>query len=238
MQVLPTHFVGTDTDGKPYDYIRTAGRALTQQEKDRAGIPANLDYTFMMTTTKTAGDFGYPHSGLFSNAAWYWWRVARPLWRDPNPNAPAAIFPKGGKLDYYGTFDHALKPVLDRAYAAAVAQPPVFTNLPTVPLIVTGAVRQVVLGGTATPLAGAPILVAFFDQGTYIGVVDGATDAAGAYSLDVGRVLDDYGVADRTGLSLEVRIGNDTTHRAVTRWVETGQVPALTDLGPVELGPR
>jgi hypothetical protein len=239
MQVLPTHFVGTGADGKPYNYIRTAGRALTAQERANAGIPANLDYTFMMMSTATAGNFGYPHGGMFNDYAWYWWRPFRLLWRNPNPNAPAVDFPKGGKLDYYGTFDHALKPVLDRAYAQASAQAPVFTELPPVPLIVTGTARQVTQLDTETvPLAGAPVLVAFYDQGIYVGAVIGAADAGGAFALDVGRVLDDYGVADLADVSLQVRIGNDTTHHAITAKVGMGEVAAVTELGGIELGLR
>lgn len=239
MQVLPTHFVGTGADGKPYNYIRTAGRTLTAQEKATAGIPANLDYTFMMTTTASAGEFGYPHGGMFNDYAWYWWKPLRPLWRNPNPNAPAAIFPKGGKLDYYGTFDHALKPVLDRAYAQAAAQAPVFTDLPPVPLIVTGSARQMTMLDTVTaPLSGAPVLVAFYHQGVYVSALTSVTDAAGAFSLDVGRVLDDYGIADLSDVSLEARIGNDTTHHATTAKVGIGEVAAVTDLGAIELGLR
>ena len=225
MQALPTHFVSPEGVSQPYNYIRTAGRALTQEEKTRAGIPDNLDYTFMMTTTASAGNFGYAHGDMFVGNAWWRWKPLRPLWRLPNPNAPSAIFPKGGKLDYYGVFDHALKPVLDRAYANAAALPAVFTELPPVPLIVTGMVNQVMQPDhVVMPLAGAPLLVAFFDHGAYVGTVIGATDVGGAFSLDVGRVLDDHGLAGLANLSLQVRIGNDTTYHAITKWVDIGQV--------------
>lgn len=239
MQALPTHFVSPNGAPQPYNYIRTAGRALTAEEKARAGIPDNVDYTFMMTATQSAGDFGYPHTGMFKNYAWYWWKLNRPFWRDPNPNAEAVVFPAGGKLNYYGVFDHALKPVLDRAYARAAAQPPIFTDLPPVALTVTGVVQQVMLaGGSAVPLPGAPILAAFFRNGAYVGEVSGDAGALGAFALDVGRVLDDHGVHSLADLSLAVRIGNDTTHHAITRRVGVGQVTAVTELGSSELNVR
>jgi pimeloyl-ACP methyl ester carboxylesterase len=239
MQALPTHFVSPDGVAEPYNYIRTMGRALTAQEKTRAGIPANLDYTFMMTVTSSAGDYGYPHGGMFTNFAWYWWQPFRGLWRSSNPNAPAAIFPHGGRLDYYGAFDHALKPVLDRAYTRAAAQPSIFTDLQSVNLTVLGAVQRTGLsGGIAAPLPGAPILVAFFRNEAYVGEINSAADAAGAFVLDVGRVLDDHGVYSLDNLALVVRIGNDTTHHAITRRVGVGAVTSTTDLGVLELAPR
>lgn len=239
MQALPTHFVSPNGAPQPYNYIRTAGRSLTAEEKMRAGIPDNVDYTFMVTATQSAGDFGYTHSGTFKTYAWYVWKLSRPLWRDPNPNTEAVAFPAGGKLDYYGVFDHALKPVLERAYARAAAQPPIFTELQPVVLTVSGVVQQMMSAvGSAAPLPGAPILAAFFENGDYVGEVSGDADAAGAFALDVGRVLDDHGVHRLADLSLTVRIGNDTTHHAITRRVGAGAVTPVTDLGVLELRTR
>ncbi len=69
-------------------------------------------------------------------------------------------------------------------------------------------------------------------------MVTGSADAAGALSIDVGRVLDDYGLADLATLSLQVRIGNDTSHHAITKVVGIGQVFPVTDLGAIEVNPR
>ena len=59
------HVVGTGTQGQPYNFIRTAGRALTATEKQSATIPANIDYTFMLTPSLTGGYYGYPHASPF-----------------------------------------------------------------------------------------------------------------------------------------------------------------------------
>ena len=211
MQVLPNHLSGVDAQGQAYNYIRTAGRALTVAEKQRARIPANIDYTFMLTPSLTGGYFGYAHASPFLEYAAVWWGFT------PNPNAKAAYFPLHGQLDYYGNFAHSLKPVLDRAYAAAAAQPPVFTDLPPLALVLGGQVREV--GGAVrapAPLANAPVLVVFTVDGVYRGMMQTATGADGVFDLDLGARLDDYGITNRQGLAVYVRVGNDTTHDAAT----------------------
>lgn len=233
MQVLPGHFVGTDAQGQPYNYIRTAGRALTADEKLRARIPANIDYTFMLTPSLTGGYFGYAHASPFLEYAAAWWAFT------PNPNAKAAYFPADGQLDYYGTFAHSLKPVLDRAYAAATTQPPVFTDLPPLALVMGGQVREV--GGAArasAPLANAPVLVVFTVDGVYRGMVQTATGADGVFTLDLGALLDDFGIATHEGLEVQIRAGNDTTHDAATVVLAPPQLSAITDVGLIELSPR
>lgn len=233
MQVLPGHFVGTDAQGQPYNYIRTAGRALTAGEKQRSRIPANIDYTFMLTPSLTGGYFGYAHASNFLTYAAAWWGLT------PNPNADAAAFPQNGQLDYYGTFAHSLKPVLDRAYAAAAAQPPIFTDLLPVALMIGGQVHEVGAGArAATPLASAPVLVVFSIDGVYRGMVQTATGADGVFDLDLGARLDDFGITAHEGLEVQLRIGNDTTHDAATVVLASPQLGAVTNVGLIELSPR
>ncbi len=230
MQVLPTHFKGVDAQGQPYNYIRTAGRALTPAEKQRAGISADIDYTFMLTPSLTGGHYGYPHASTFETYVSAWWGF------NPDPNAEAAALPAGGKLDYFGVFDHSAKPVLDRAYAAAIAASPVFTSLTPVELVMSGIVKEKVgSGDLAVPLGGAPLLVVFYDEGVYRGMVQTTTDAGGAFAFDLGTLLDDYSITDLNGLEVHVRVGNDTTHDAVSLVLDETQLDALTELGPFEL---
>jgi hypothetical protein len=230
MQVLPTHFKGVDAQGQPYNYIRTAGRALTPAEKQRAGISADIDYTFMLTPSLTGGYYGYPHASTFETYVSAWWGF------NPNPNAEAAALPAGGKLDFFGVFDHSAKPVLDRAYAAAVAASPVFTSVTAVELVLSGIVKEKVSSGDlAVPLGRAPLLVVFYDEGVYRGMVQTTTDAGGAFAFDLGALLDDYGITDRNGLEVHVRVGNDTTHDAISLVLDETQLDALTELGPFEL---
>lgn len=233
MQVLPTHFKGVDAQGQPYNYIRTAGRALTAAEKQRALIPANIDYTFMLTPSLTGGYFGYAHASNFTSYAAVWWGFT------PNPNADSAAFPMNGQLDYYGTFAHSLKPVLDRAYAAAAAQPPVFISLTPLTLVMSGVVQEStgpLHAGRA--LANAPVLVVFTQDDVYRGMVQVQTAANGAFSLDLGGLLDDFGIIEREGIAVHVRVGNDTTHDAETIALTADQLDAETVLGVIELAPR
>ena len=233
MQVLPGHFVGTDAQGQPYNYIRTAGRALTAGEKLRARIPANIDYTFMLTPSLTGGYYGYAHANNFLTYAAVWWGFT------PNPNADAAAFPQKGELDYYGTFAHSLKPVLDRAYAAAAVQPPVFTTLLPVALVMGGQVHEAGVGARAAgPLASAPVLIVFSVDGVYRGMVQTATGADGVFDLDLGARLDDFGITTHEGLEVQIRIGNDTTHDAATVVLASPQLSAITNVGLIELPPR
>jgi pimeloyl-ACP methyl ester carboxylesterase len=218
MQVMTNHLRGPG-----YNYIRTTGRSLTQAEKDRAGIPPNIDYTFMLTQT-ASGLFGFPHGGTFASQAWVKWLP----WS--NPNAAAALFPQDGKI---GTFDHPFKPVLDRTYAAAVALPPVFDNLPHIDLVIHGAVMEGSAGvQAAQPLAQAPVLVVFSKGGAYRGMLQVSTAQDGTFDLDLGNLLDDYGIIDRPSLAVELRIGNDTTHDAETIVLTADQL----ELQEVQLG--
>ena len=233
MQVLPTHFKGVDAQNQPYNYIRTAGRALTPAEKQRAGIPANIDYTFMLTPSLTGGYFGYPHAGVFDTYVSAWWGLT------PNPNAAAAELPTGGKLDYFGVFDHSAKPVFDRAYAAAVAASPVFTSLTSVELVLSGTVKEKVTPESlAAPLESAPVLVVFRDEGVYRGMVQTTSNADGTFELDLGALLDDYGITDLDGLAVQIRFGNDTTHDAATLMLVSEQLDVDTSVGSVELPRR
>ena len=194
MQVLPGHFVGKDGQGQPYNFLRTAGRALTATEKQSATIPANIDYTFMLTPSLSGGYYGYPHGGIFNTYVKGWWLLS---WT-ANPNAPAAAFPKDGELDYSGKFAHSLKPVLDRAYADAAAQAPIFTTLEPMPLVITGMVQEAGAGVQgAQPLAHTPVLMLFTHEGVYQGMVQTETAADGSFSFDLGAQLDDYGITAR-----------------------------------------
>lgn len=63
-----------DAQVEPYNYIRTAGRALTADEKLHAGIPANIDYTFMLTPSLTGGYYWLcPHQQLLDICGSLWW---------------------------------------------------------------------------------------------------------------------------------------------------------------------
>jgi hypothetical protein len=181
-----------------------------------------------MLTQTASGLFGFPHYGPFASQAWLKW------WPWSSPNALAASLPQDGKL---ATMDHPFKTVLDRAYAAAAALPPVFDNLPHIDLVVHG---RVVAGDTAGQAAGpaaqAPVLVIFRKGSAYGGMVQGYTGQDGAFALDLGNLLDDYGITDRTGLELQLRIGNDTTHDAVTLVLSGGQlVEETVQLGEIQL---
>lgn len=235
MQVLPGHFVGTDAQGQPYNFIRTAGRALTPTEKQRAAIPANIDYTFMLTPSLSGGYYGYPHSGVFNTYAKAWWLLS---WT-ANPNTPAVAFPKDGELDYSGKFAHSLKPVLDRAYADAASQAPIFTTLEPLDLVLTGSVQEITGDSRSTqPLANAPVLILFRHNGIYQGMLQTIADADGAFRVDLGMQLDDYGVTARDGLEVQLRIGNDTTHDAATVVLSPEQLDVITNVGPVVLPRR
>src|SRR5690606_12803853 len=132
-----------------------------------------------------------PHAGVFDTYVSAWWGLT------PNPNAAAVELPAGGKLDYFGVFDHSAKPALDRAYPAAVAASPVFTSLTSVELVLSGTVKEKVTPESlAAPLESAPVLVVFRDEGVYRGMVQTTSNADGTFELDLGALLDDYGITD------------------------------------------
>lgn len=235
MQVLPHHFVGTDAQGQPYNFIRTAGRALTVTEKQSATIPANIDYTFMLTPSLTGGFFGFPHTGLFDTYVAAWWATDF----SSNPNAPSAELPQNGVLDYYGKFAHSLKPVLDRAYATAAALPPVFTNLDSMSLVINGSAQEADASyRDARPLAHAPVHILFTRDGDYRGMVQAETEADGSFTIDLGRRLGGFGISDSAGLEIYLRIGNDTTHDAATIMLGAEQLTEITNVGAIVLPRR
>ena len=140
---------------------------------------------------------------------------------------------------YYGKFAHSLKPVLDRAYASAAAQAPIFTSLEPAPLVIGGSVQEAATDSRAAqPLANAPVLILFTHEGVYRGMVQVQTSVDGSFTLDLGALLDDYGIVGRDGLKLYVRVGNDTTHDAATVVLESAQLDASTVLGLIELPRR
>ncbi|MCB0042108.1 MAG: hypothetical protein KDE23_20630, partial [Caldilinea sp.] len=159
-----------------------------------------------------------------------WWGF------NPNPNAEAAALPGGGKLDYFGVFDHSAKPVLDRAYAAAVAASPVFTSVTAVELVLNGVVNEKASpDALAAPLANAPLLVVFYDEGVYRGMAQATTNVDGVFEVDLGALLDDYGISDRNGMEVHVRIGNDTTHDAVTVVLDSTRLDSVTNMEEIVL---
>ena len=105
-----------------------------------------------------------------------------------------------------------------------------------VELVLSGVVNEKASpDALAAPLANAPLLVVFYDEGVYRGMVQTSTDGDGAFALDLGALLDDYGITDRNGMEVHVRIGNDTTHDAVSLVLDETQLDALTELGPIDL---
>jgi hypothetical protein len=133
--------------------------------------------------------------------------------------------------------DHPFKTVLDRAYAAAAALPPVFDNLPHLDLVVHGRVMEGDTAGQAAgPVAQAPVLALFRKGGEYGGMIQVYAGQDGAFALDLGNLLDDYGIVERPGLEVVLRLGNDTTHDAATLVLNAGQlVEAAVQLGEIQL---
>ena len=236
MQAVPGHLVG-ENGGVHYNFIRTIGRTLTPAEKALAQIPPNLDYTFMLTVTQNPALFGYPHGRYFNVMADYWWRI---MYGAANPNAPAQDYPLSGTLQFSGMrFDHALKPVLDRNFALALQEAPVFTTTVPAALEISGTLVAPPAPGQQTqPLGSEPVLVVFSVHGQYQGAVQVTTDAAGAWQLDLGAALAPYGITTTEGLEVVVRMGNDTRLHAQTVVLKSAQLDATNDVGVVALPAR
>jgi len=87
----------------------------------------------------------------------------------------------------------------------------------------------------AAPLANAPLLVVFYDEGVYRGMAQATTNVDGVFEVDLGALLDDYGISDRNGMEVHVRIGNDTTHDAVTVVLDSTRLDSVTNMEEIVL---